>query len=71
MFVTVSLENSVENCELPIYPGASSHPAAVNYMDSLGAVVACGTEDLDDASKCWAYADGNDWTALPDANQQQ
>lgn len=68
-FVTVSLDNAAENCELPAYPGPSQFPAAVNYMETIGAVVACGGEDLADSSKCFAY-DGSTWTSLPDSTQQ-
>ena len=65
----MSLDDTAENCILPAYPGSSYRPAAVNYMDSLSAVVACGGGELADSSKCWAY-DGSSWTPLPDSNQQ-
>jgi len=68
-FISVSLDNAVENCELPAYPGSSHYPAAVNYMESIGAVVACGGETLADSPKCFAY-DGSSWTSLPDSTQQ-
>ena len=67
--ISVSLDNAAENCELPAYPGSSGFPAAVNYMESLGAVVACGGTDLSDSSKCWAF-DGTSWTPLPDSTQR-
>ena len=65
----MSLADKVENCILPPYPGSSQRPAAVNYMDSLGSVVACGGGELADSSKCWAY-NGSNWTPLPDSTQQ-
>ena len=65
----MSLDNAAENCRLPDYPESIKHPAAVNYMESIGAVVACGGENLADASKCFAY-DGSSWTPLPASTQK-
>ena len=62
----MSLDNAAENCQLEDYPGSSQYPAAVNYMESLGLVLACGGKDLADSSKCWAF-DGSSWTSLPDS----
>ena len=53
---------------MPDYPGSSGNPAAVNYMESLGAVMAFGGEALADSFKCWAF-DGSSWTSLPDSIQ--
>ena len=61
----MDLVGAGSNCRLPDYPTASNEPAAVNYIDDLGVVVACGGFDLADASKCWAF-DGSSWTPLPD-----
>ena len=58
----------MKNCILPAYPGSSHYPAAVNFIESLGAVVACGGLDLADSSRCWTY-DGSRWTPLPDSSQ--
>ena len=69
MSISVSLDNAADNCELPAYPGSSGFPAAINYMDSLAAVVACGGEALADSSKCWTL-DGSSWTPLPDSSQR-
>ena len=63
----VSLDRSTKNCILPAYPYLV--PAAVNYMDSLGAVVACGGLDYDAGdivSECFSF-DGSNWTPLPDS----
>ena len=64
----MSLENAAENCKLDDYPASIHLHAAVKYMDSLGAVVACGGENLDDSSKCFAF-NGSSWTTLPDSPQ--
>ena len=69
IYILVSLDNAAENCKLDVYPAAIHHHAAVKYMDSLGAVVACGGENLDDSSKCFAY-DSSGWTPLPDSPQR-
>ena len=65
----MSLENEEENCRIEDYPGPSQYPAAVNYMESLGAVVACGGYNLADSSSCWS-CDGTSWTPLPDSTQR-
>ena len=64
----MSLDNAAENCDLPAYPGSSQWPAAINYMDSLAAVVACGGVNVADSSTCWAF-DGSSWTPLPDSTE--
>ena len=58
----------MDNCRIEDYPGIE-YPAAVNYMESLGAVVACGGYKLDDSSRCWSF-DGSSWTPLPDSTQR-
>ena len=68
VYISVSLDNEAENCELPAYPGSSRYPAAVNYMETIGEVVACGGETLAGSSKCFAF-DGYSWTSLPDSTQ--
>ena len=64
----MSLENAAENCRIGDYPDNIHRPAAVNYMKSLGAVVACGGYSHADSSSCWAF-DGSSWTPLPDSTQ--
>ena len=64
----MSLENAEENCQLPNCP--SYFPISVDYMDSLGAVVACeGYWDEKPTNQCWAF-DGSSWTPLPDTTQR-
>ena len=65
----MSLDNAEENCRIEDYPGSSGHPAAVNYMESLAAVVACGGENLADSASCWSF-NGSSWTPLPDSTQR-
>ena len=65
----MSLDNTAENCRIEDYPDNIHYPAAVNYMESLGAVVACGGMELADSSRCWAF-DGSSWTPLPDSTQR-
>ena len=62
------MDGSSQNRVLPSFPGASHWPAAVNYMESLDAVVACGGHDLADSTKCWTF-NGSIWSSLPDMSQ--
>ena len=65
----MSLDNAAANCDLLRWNGPSHYPAVVNYMDSLGAVVACGGRHPSDADYCSAY-DGSEWIRLSKSLQQ-
>ena len=65
----MSLDNTAADCRIEDYPDNIKWPGAVNYMESLGAVVACGGQYLEETSKCFAF-DGTSWTPLPDSTQR-
>jgi len=65
----VRLDGSGETCGLPSYPDSIRNNAAVDYMPATGKIVACGGNNLADATACFAF-NGSDWESLPDSGER-